>query len=163
MKKLLNYRLTYFILGALIFSTISSVLAYSYVASDFGISKTDTSWRVDNAKTALDDIRSTYKISRGIYITVQAAAWDYSGRNGRAFFPIPAAFNKFRISRVDNVSSSYCNIYAQVAPDNHQEALTVGVDYDRATHPNIYVDMKTNSSSYTTCSMIVYLYSTYYY
>ena len=56
MKKIFKSRLFFFILGALIFGSISVVLAYSYFAQDVGFTPTDSEWNVEDSKEALDDL-----------------------------------------------------------------------------------------------------------
>ena len=54
MKRILNSKLFFFILGALVFGTVSAVFAYSYTADQIGFTPIDTNWNVDNNKAALD-------------------------------------------------------------------------------------------------------------
>ena len=67
MKKLLKSRLFFFILGAVIFSTVS-VFAYSYLAGDIGFTPTDTSWKkqgggdITNVEEALNRIKTTFEL-----------------------------------------------------------------------------------------------------
>ena len=61
MKKIFKSRLFFLLLGVLI-STVSTVLAYTYLAQDVGYSPTDTSWDVENTKEALDSIRDDLSI-----------------------------------------------------------------------------------------------------
>ncbi|MBR1416353.1 MAG: hypothetical protein IJ572_00855 [Bacilli bacterium] len=58
MKKLIISRIFYFIIGALIFGGISTVLAYSFLTTDVSFTPTDSNWNVDNANLALDELRA---------------------------------------------------------------------------------------------------------
>ena len=74
MKKILKSRLFFFILGAVIFSTVS-VFAYSIIASDVGFSPIDTSWKkqggepIENVEEALNDLREILKYNIRVYET----------------------------------------------------------------------------------------------
>ena len=58
MKKLLNSKLFFFILGALVFGTASAVFAYDYVATNIGFTPLDTNWSASNVKDALDSLNT---------------------------------------------------------------------------------------------------------
>lgn len=58
MKKIINSKFFYFLLGTLIAGGISVVFAYSLIANDVGFVPHDSTWEVDNVKDALDDLRS---------------------------------------------------------------------------------------------------------
>ena len=45
-----------FVLGAIIFSGITSVAAYTLFANDIGFNPRDNNWHVDNVKDAIDDL-----------------------------------------------------------------------------------------------------------
>ena len=63
MKKILNSKLFYFILGAIIFGSIGSVLAYSFSASNVEYDPGDNSWKtyegsdINDVQTAIDELR----------------------------------------------------------------------------------------------------------
>lgn len=61
MKKFLTSRIFTFILGAVIFSGITGVAAYSILASDIGYTPKDSSWEVNNVKDAIDDLYTKSK------------------------------------------------------------------------------------------------------
>lgn len=48
-----------FLLGALIFSGITGVVAATILAKDMSYSPKDTTWKVDNVKEAIDDLYTT--------------------------------------------------------------------------------------------------------
>ena len=56
MKKLFKSRIFFFVLGAVMFSTVS-VFAYSLLAQDVGYNPKDDDWDVDNVSNALDELR----------------------------------------------------------------------------------------------------------
>ncbi len=58
MRKMLESRTFFFVLGALIFGSISAVLAYDYVSSSFSFTPDDEEWPVENVTEALDDLYS---------------------------------------------------------------------------------------------------------
>ena len=66
MKKFLNSKLFYFILGAIIFGSISSVLAFSFSASSVEYTPTDTTWKtyeganIDDVQKAIDELHKNY-------------------------------------------------------------------------------------------------------
>ncbi|MBR1416348.1 MAG: hypothetical protein IJ572_00830 [Bacilli bacterium] len=55
MKRILKSRLLFFILGAVIFSTVS-VFAYSILATNVGFTPTESTWNVDNVSDALNNL-----------------------------------------------------------------------------------------------------------
>ena len=55
-KKITKSDIFFFTLGALVFSSISVVFAYSINATNVGITPTETSWQVDNVYDALEYI-----------------------------------------------------------------------------------------------------------
>ena len=58
MKKVLKKsNIISFILGALFFCGLGTVLAFSFFASDVGFKPHDDTWNVDNVSSALDDLR----------------------------------------------------------------------------------------------------------
>ena len=60
MKRILKSRLLYFILGAVIFSSVS-VFAYSIIANQVGFNPLDSTWDVSDTAEALDDLN--YRIN----------------------------------------------------------------------------------------------------
>ncbi|MBR1416347.1 MAG: hypothetical protein IJ572_00825 [Bacilli bacterium] len=59
MKRIFKSRLLYFILGAVIFSSVST-LAYSIISSNVGFTPRDNTWQVNDVKEALDDLHDKY-------------------------------------------------------------------------------------------------------
>ncbi len=66
MKKMLKSRIFFFILGALMFSMISAVLAYDYASINLGFTSNDTEWNVQNVSQALNDLND---ITSGCRVT----------------------------------------------------------------------------------------------
>ena len=64
MKKIFNSKFFYFVLGAIIFGSISSVIAYSLAARDVEYNPGDNSWKtyegndINDVQTAIDELRS---------------------------------------------------------------------------------------------------------
>ncbi|MBR1416339.1 MAG: H-type lectin domain-containing protein [Bacilli bacterium] len=61
MDKILKIKIFYFILGAVIFSTVS-VFAYSIIASNVGFTPKASNWNVDNVSDALDYLKGEYQM-----------------------------------------------------------------------------------------------------
>lgn len=56
MKKILNSKIFYFILGSIIFGGIGVAGAYTLLASDTGYTPRDINWEVNNTQDAIDDL-----------------------------------------------------------------------------------------------------------
>lgn len=69
MKKVLKSRIFAFILGAIIFSGITSVAAYSIFANDIGYTPKDSTWEVNNIQDAVDDLFNRVNITRFVDLT----------------------------------------------------------------------------------------------
>ena len=57
MKRIIKSRIFIFILGAIIFGSIGSVVAYNYSANQISYSPKDENWDVSTVKEALNDLR----------------------------------------------------------------------------------------------------------
>ena len=57
MKKIIKNPIFTFILGAIIFGSIGSVVAYNYNAKDIGYTPSDNTWEVNNVGDALKDLK----------------------------------------------------------------------------------------------------------
>ena len=62
MKKVLKNPVFTFILGAIIFSSIGIVFAYSYTADEVEYSPSDTTWEVNDTSAALDSLREVLNL-----------------------------------------------------------------------------------------------------
>ena len=60
MKKIFNKPIFAFILGFILFSSISSVVAGVIIASNVGFTPIDDTWTVDNTKLAIDSLYQNY-------------------------------------------------------------------------------------------------------
>ena len=71
MIKLIKSRLFAFVLGALIFGSIGVVSAYTIFANDIGYTPSDSTWKVDNVKDAIDELyteaNNNLSVRFGIY------------------------------------------------------------------------------------------------
>ena len=61
MKKIFKNPIFTFILGAVLFSGITGVVAYQYQASQVSFTPKDKTWKVDNVKEAIDDLYTKAK------------------------------------------------------------------------------------------------------
>ena len=74
MNNLLKIKIFYFLLGAVIFSSVS-VFAYSLISSDVGYTPLDTTWKkqdgtsISNVKDAIDELHSTFN-KFGTFVSV---------------------------------------------------------------------------------------------
>lgn len=60
MKKIAKENIFSFVLGAIIFGAISGVVTYTLTAQEVGFTPKDTTWEVDDTKSALDDLYSVF-------------------------------------------------------------------------------------------------------
>ena len=56
MKKLIKNPILMFVLGAVIFGGVGTVLAYSYAASQIAYNPDNSAWKVNNVKDAIDSL-----------------------------------------------------------------------------------------------------------
>ena len=78
MKKILNIKIFYFILGVIVSCGITSALAYSFFADDVGYSSSDTTWSASTVQEAIDDLHdkllinySSFKMVSSNKVTVE--------------------------------------------------------------------------------------------
>ena len=76
MKKIIKSRVFAFVLGAIIFSGITGVAAYTIFASDIGYTPKDTAWEVDNVKDAIDELYEKKTTLNLIYSDLPTSAYD---------------------------------------------------------------------------------------
>ena len=105
MRKILKSKLLFFVLGALIFGSISAVFAYTYASSEIGFTSIDTTWEVENVNEAINYLHSPLKKYGTLSFLFQIATWDTSGTNHRGFLPIPSNYKSYKITAVDNQNS----------------------------------------------------------
>lgn len=63
MKKIITSRIFVFALGAILFSGITGVLAYNYMASQIGYTPANTSWKVSTVDEALNSLSTDAKVA----------------------------------------------------------------------------------------------------
>lgn len=97
MKKIFKSRLFTFVLGAIIFSGITAVSAYTIFANDIGYTPKDTTWKksngedITNVKDAIDDLYD--KVNNPRFINVA---------NGNQVFSSGSSPFKMNLTIVDN-------------------------------------------------------------
>ncbi|MBR1416361.1 MAG: hypothetical protein IJ572_00895 [Bacilli bacterium] len=85
MKKLFKSRIFFFVLGAVMFSTVS-VFAYSLLAQDVGFTPKDEDWNVDNVKSGLDDLHETCDYCKSRF---EGLVWKIPYEGKEQEFPVP--------------------------------------------------------------------------
>ena len=61
MKKFIKSKISAFIFGAILFSSVTGVFAYNILAKDIEYTPSDETWSVNNVKSAIDELYGTSK------------------------------------------------------------------------------------------------------
>ena len=93
MKKILNSEIFFFILGAIIFSSIGVVFAYSITASNIGFTPREVTWNVNNVSSALDDIHDV-SIEKLMALKSSDVKGTYRQAHGTSNYSLSANFSK---------------------------------------------------------------------
>ena len=158
MKKLFKSRLFFFVLGVLITVCISTVFAYSYVASEVGFTPQDTNWNVDNVDTALNRLRANgnvWEIAFLVRINGSAFSYLYKTENNTAIRSDSITGSHLSLSWNDSCACYlvYAVTSGWVYVNNVDKTVTAGVRYYSAGDLILSAKMFENSS--TTNSYIV--------
>ena len=100
MNKVFKNPLITFILGAIIFGSISTVFAYSNFSPDVSYTPKDIAWNVDNVSDALDELRTTFTdYDYGTQTTSRYSVWEtielgYEPRVVMAIIPTSGGYLK---------------------------------------------------------------------
>lgn len=105
MKKIFKNPLFTFILGAIIFGTISTVFAYSTFANDVDFSPKDIHWNVGNVSDALDDLRNT--TTDYVYGTITTSSYS-------TWLQIETGFEPRAVIGIIPTSGDYLGAFAYI-------------------------------------------------
>ena len=147
--KVLKSRIFAFILGGIIFSAIG-VFAYAYNAGQITYTPKDSNWKVNNVKSAIDDLNG--KVMREI--TLQGSVNVYTSGGGNGQIKIDNFKQYFKYFTVTNNTCSTIASWSIVR--NKGESLTVGEKYLIDDDINGYISVYGENTS-GMCSYIIKL------
>ncbi len=170
MKKIIKNPILTFILGAVIFSGITGVVATTILASNISYTPKDSASKVKNVQDAIDELYN--KSSTGIfkdtsfYLRVENYSSSRDSSSLLAFSKL-SYYKKFKIrKRTLNSNARYCTIYGWSLKQNKGIELDDNVEYfiesasDEYNLNSIYIYTRSNTDGYQAqCEALVDLYN----
>ena len=147
MKRIFKNPIFTFILGGILFGSITGVVAYSYSSNDISYTPKDTNWNVDNVGSAIDDLYNN-RISENAFGTVLYSS-SQGDKIGKRSTSLNVSNNNLNTSEF-NLGSDYENLSCNNADNCTIKQL--GKYWNRIRPSSM------SSCGYTHYSVMSYLY-----
>ena len=153
MKKFLRSRIFSFILGVVVTSGITTVLAFSFLASDVGYTPADSTWKkqaggdITNVSEAIDELRSSQKKYDNLPLVL------VSHKGAKAEFALNGAFTTlYKYIKIEFVTSG-CTATLWSVKKSKEVTITLNQKYliNSQDDENEFTSLISTPNSINTC------------
>ena len=131
MKRIFKNPIFTFILGGILFGSITGVVAYSYSSNDISYTPKDTNWNVDNVGSAIDDLYNN-RISENAFGTVLYSS-SQGDKIGKRSTSLNVSKGKYIIAAVKG--TNWCSSESSW-PNLNTSEFNLGSDYENLSCNN---------------------------
>ena len=156
MKKFIKNNIIGFILGAVIFSSIT-VAAYSVLANDIRYTPKDSTWKksngedITNVSEAIDELYNKAKILNKLTLKIRSESWSSTdaGVTNYNLNNISDILNNYKYLKITGVTTNNVKNYQIMGHNiqtNSNVTLTINKEYDLSQVDNFWIVVYSNTT-----------------